>query len=128
MEWSFFAHDSNVRGPDLISHDDKGKRTTHIVMRHKVHTRELFAHPVFSLDEAARKLAPRGGRSATVARLKHYVKTDRLKVVATRCGLFSPHGARASRRRPFNLASMHGVHRAASSASGSPRYHGPLPG
>lgn len=67
---------------DLVSRDDKGKNATHIVMRHKVHTRELFAHPVFSLDEAARKLAPRGGRAATVDRLKHYVKTDRLKVVA----------------------------------------------
>jgi predicted transcriptional regulator of viral defense system len=52
-------------------------------MQHKVQTRELFAaSPVFSLEEATRKLAPRGGRAATVERLKHHVKTDRLKVVA----------------------------------------------
>ena len=52
-------------------------------MQRKVPTREWFAtRPVFSLEEAARTLAPGGRRAATVDRLKHYVKTDRLKVVA----------------------------------------------
>jgi predicted transcriptional regulator of viral defense system len=52
-------------------------------MQHKVTIREWFAaRPVFSLEEAARALAPRARRAATVDRLKHYVKTDRLKVVA----------------------------------------------
>ena len=37
--------------------------------------------PVFSLNEAAEILAPRGGRSATLARLKYHMKGGRLKPV-----------------------------------------------
>lgn len=37
--------------------------------------------PVFSLNEAAEILAPRGGRSATLERLKYHMKGGRLKPV-----------------------------------------------
>jgi hypothetical protein len=36
---------------------------------------------VFSLNEAARDLAPAGGRKGTVERLKYHLKTSRLKLV-----------------------------------------------
>jgi predicted transcriptional regulator of viral defense system len=48
-------------------------------------TTEFFAtHPVFSLDEASKVLAPQGGRSGTVERLKYHLETGRLKLVARR--------------------------------------------
>lgn len=44
---------------------------------------DFFAtHPVFSLDEATRALAPRGGRAGTVARLKHHLASGRLALVS----------------------------------------------
>jgi len=46
-------------------------------------TTEFFAtHPVFSLDEASKVLAPPGGRSGTAERLKYHLETGRLKPVA----------------------------------------------
>jgi predicted transcriptional regulator of viral defense system len=45
-------------------------------------TAEFFAtHPVFSLDEAERALAPRGGRAGAVERLKHHLRKGRLKLM-----------------------------------------------
>ena len=46
-------------------------------------TADFFnTHSVFSLNEAARVLAPAGGRSGTVERLKYHLKAGRLKLVA----------------------------------------------
>ena len=46
-------------------------------------TVDFFAtHPVFSLDQATHALAPRGGRTATVERLKHHLVTGRLVLVS----------------------------------------------
>jgi len=42
----------------------------------------LATHPVFSLDEATVALAPPGGRSGTVQRLKHHLASGRLSLVA----------------------------------------------
>jgi predicted transcriptional regulator of viral defense system len=82
----------------LIYKRDTGNNTTHIEMSDKVSTRDLFAsHPVFSLDEAARTLGPRGGRTATVDRLKHHVKTGRLTVVARGIYAVVPPGSSAER-------------------------------
>ncbi len=45
-------------------------------------TTEFFAaNPVFSLDEATRELAPPGGRGGTVERLKHHIRSGRVKPV-----------------------------------------------
>lgn len=46
-------------------------------------TADFFnTHSVFSLNEAARVLAPTGGRPGTVERLKYHLKAGRLKLVA----------------------------------------------
>ncbi|MFH1983437.1 MAG: type IV toxin-antitoxin system AbiEi family antitoxin [Pseudomonadota bacterium] len=46
-------------------------------------TADFFdTHPVFTLDEAVKTLAPVGGRSGTVERLKHHLNTGRLKRVS----------------------------------------------
>jgi hypothetical protein len=46
-------------------------------------TADFFnTHAVFSLNEAARALAPAGGRKGTVERLKYHLKAGRLKRVA----------------------------------------------
>lgn len=46
-------------------------------------TTDFFnTHPVFSLDEASKILAPAGGRPGTVERLKYHLKAGRLKLVA----------------------------------------------
>jgi len=50
-------------------------------MYRKTSTPELFSRtPVSSLEEAARELAPPGGRAGTVGRLKHHLATGRLKL------------------------------------------------
>lgn len=70
-------------------------------MQHKVSTREfLAARPVFSLDEAARSLAPSRGPKATLGRLKHYLKTGRLKVAARGVYAVVPAGVAADRFDP----------------------------
>ena len=51
-------------------------------MQRKVSTPEFFArNPVFSLEQAARELAPPGGRAGAVERLKYHLATERLKLV-----------------------------------------------
>ena len=64
-------------------------------------TADFFAtHPVFSLDEAVRALAPPGGRPGTVERLKHHIETDRLKLVTRGVYAVVPAGVAAERFRP----------------------------
>lgn len=66
-----------------------------------MNTSELFAtHPVFSLEEATRLLAPRGGRAGTVERLKHHVRTGRVKVVTRGVYAVVPAGVPARRFNP----------------------------
>lgn len=51
--------------------------------KRKVSSAEFFArHPVFSLEEANRELAPPGGRAGTLERLRYHIETGRLKLVA----------------------------------------------
>lgn len=46
-------------------------------------TAEFFStHPVFSLDEATKALAPHSGRLGTIERLKYHLKTCTLKLAA----------------------------------------------
>jgi len=64
-------------------------------------TMEFFAtHPVFSLDEAAKTLAPPGGRAGTVERLKHHLKTGRLTLPTRAVYAVVPPGVPTSRFRP----------------------------
>ena len=60
----------------------------------------LATHPVFSLAEATEALHPPGGSAGAVERLKHYLETGRLKLVAR--GLYAavPPGVDARRFRP----------------------------
>ena len=45
-------------------------------------TADFFnTHPIFSLNDAEKTLAPSGGRSATLERLKYHMKAGRLKPV-----------------------------------------------
>ncbi len=69
--------------PHLTLTAAMGDMLPHSAMGRQVTTTEFLArHPVFSLAEAERELAPAGGRSATVERLKHHLGTGRLKLVA----------------------------------------------
>ncbi|MFZ0451217.1 MAG: hypothetical protein WAL98_18425 [Desulfatiglandaceae bacterium] len=62
---------------------------------------EFFAtHPVFSLDEAAKALAPKGGRSGTVERLKYHLKTGTLKLAARGVYAVVPPGVSTDRFQP----------------------------
>jgi predicted transcriptional regulator of viral defense system len=64
-------------------------------------TMEFFAtHSVFALDEAAKTLAPPGGRTGTVERLKHHLKTGRLTLPTRAVYAVVPPGVPASRFRP----------------------------
>lgn len=66
-----------------------------------VTTTEFFAtRPVFSLDEAARVLAPPGGRKGTVERLKHHVRKGRLKLVTRGVYAIVPAGVPVDRFQP----------------------------
>jgi predicted transcriptional regulator of viral defense system len=66
-----------------------------------MNTMEFFAtHPVFSLDEAAKALAPPGGRTGTVERLKHYLHTGRLTLPTRTVYAVVPPCVPASRFRP----------------------------
>jgi len=70
-------------------------------MKHKVKTADFFAtHPVFSLDEAEGKLAPPGGRTGTVERLKHHLESGRLKVATRGVYAVVPPGVSAEGFRP----------------------------
>jgi hypothetical protein len=67
-------------------------------------TIDFFAtHPVFSLDEATRALAPRGRRPGTVARLKHHLASGRLKLVTRGVYAVVPAGVAAAEFLPDPL-------------------------
>jgi predicted transcriptional regulator of viral defense system len=64
-------------------------------------TSEFFAtRPVFSLDEAARILAPPGGRTGTIERLKHHLQTGRLQLVSRGIYAVLPAGLAAGKFQP----------------------------
>lgn len=68
---------------------------------HQVKTAEFFAtHPVFSLDEASAALAPKGGRSGMVERLKYHLEAGTLKLVARGLYAVVPPGVPADRFQP----------------------------
>lgn len=60
----------------------------------------LATHPVFSLDEAERLLAPIGGRTGLVNRLKHYLKVGRLETVTKGVYAVVPQGTSGQTFRP----------------------------
>ena len=60
----------------------------------------LETHPVFSLAEANRALAPSGGRIATVERLKHHLKRGRLIHVTREIYAVVPRGVNRERFQP----------------------------
>jgi predicted transcriptional regulator of viral defense system len=67
----------------------------------KVRTADYFAtRPVFSLEDAARALAPPRGRVGTVERLKHHLETGRLKLVERGLYAVVPPGISAERFQP----------------------------
>jgi predicted transcriptional regulator of viral defense system len=79
----------------------KGKNIRDKSTEYKVKTAEFFAiHSVFSLEEAAKALAPKGGRSGTVERLKYHLKTGTLKLVARGVYAVVPPGVPAERFQP----------------------------
>ena len=64
-------------------------------------TAEFFAtHSVFSLDEASKALAPKGGRSGTVERLKYHLGTGALKLATRGVYAVVPPGVPAGRFQP----------------------------
>lgn len=64
-------------------------------------TAEFFAtHPVFSLDDAAKALAPNSGRLGTVERLKYHLKTGTLKLAARGVYAVVPPGVSTDRFQP----------------------------
>ncbi len=70
-------------------------------MQRKTSTPEFFArNSVFSLEEAARELAPPGGRAGTVERLKHHLATGRLKLVGRGLYAVVPPGTEPEALRP----------------------------
>ncbi len=64
-------------------------------------TAEFFSlHPVFSLDEASKVLAPPGGRSGTLERLKYHLENGRLKLAARGVYAVVPPGMKTENFRP----------------------------
>jgi len=64
-------------------------------------TSDFFAtRQIFSLDEAARVLAPPGGRAGTVERLKHHLQTGKLKLVSRGIYAVLPPGLTAEKFQP----------------------------
>jgi predicted transcriptional regulator of viral defense system len=69
--------------------------------KRKIGTSDFFAtHPVFSLQEAAQALAPPGGKSGAVARLKYHLKSGRLKRVTREIYAVVPPGLIPDRFQP----------------------------
>lgn len=67
----------------LTSRRDKGNLINRMSAKRQVDTAAFFAtYPVFSLDQATTALAPSRGTTGTVDRLKHYLKSGRLKLLA----------------------------------------------
>ena len=67
-------------------------------------TVEFFAtHPIFSLDEATRALAPNGGRSGMVERLKYHLRAGTLKLAARGVYAVVPPGLSADLFQPDSV-------------------------
>jgi len=87
----------------LTSAGDKGDNVPHNSMKRKA-TNDFFeTHPVFSLGEAAKSLAPPGGKAGTVERLKYHLEVGRLKLVAREIYAVVPAGIPASSFQPDPL-------------------------
>jgi predicted transcriptional regulator of viral defense system len=70
-------------------------------MTRKVSTPSFFgSHPVFSLDQAALAFGSEGGRTRVLYRLKHHLKTGRLKAVTRGVYAVVPPGASHGQARP----------------------------
>ena len=70
-------------------------------LERKMKTAEFFSlHPVFSLDEASKLLAPPGGRSGTLERLKYHLETGRVKLAARGVYAVVPPGTQTEDFRP----------------------------
>lgn len=63
----------------------------------------LALHPVFSLDEATKALAPPGGRRGAAQRLKHHLASGRLAPVARGIYAVVPPGSTAAALHPDPL-------------------------
>ncbi|MEW6112842.1 MAG: type IV toxin-antitoxin system AbiEi family antitoxin domain-containing protein [Acidobacteriota bacterium] len=64
-------------------------------------TTEFFAtHPVFSLDDAVRALAPESARLTVVERLKHHLEVGRLQLVTREIYAVVPPSSRAATFQP----------------------------
>lgn len=64
-------------------------------------TLDFFStHPVFSLDDAAKALAPPGGRTGAVDRLKYHLTLGRLKLVTREIYAVVPPGVDSDRFHP----------------------------
>jgi len=78
-----------------------GNNIPDMTTKRQVNIEDFFAqHSVFSLAEAARVLAPPGGRPGTVERLKYHVKTGRLKRMARELYGVVPRGQSAEGFHP----------------------------
>lgn len=67
----------------------------------KMKTADFFANnPVFSLNEASNALSPAGGRAGTLERLKHHLKTGRLKLASREVYAVVPPGVKPEVFRP----------------------------
>lgn len=85
----------------LTFRSKKGENIPHNCTRYQVKTAEFFAtHSVFSLDEAAKALAPNGRRLGTVERLKYHLKAGTLKLAARGVYAVVPPGVPAERFQP----------------------------
>lgn len=78
-----------------------GYQDPYIMPKRQLTTGALLAkNSVFSLEEATAALRPPGGRLGTVERLKHYLKTGRLKLVAREIYAVVPPGTPPARFEP----------------------------
>jgi len=69
-----------------------------------VKTAQFFAtHPVFSLHEATTALAPTGGRSGTVERLKYHLRSGTLKLAARGVYAVVPPGVPVEQFQPDSI-------------------------
>ncbi len=82
----------------------KGEYIPYNCTDYQVKTAEFFAtHSVFSLDEAAKALAPKGGRLGTVERLKYHLKAGTLKLAARGVYAAIPPGVPAELFQPDSI-------------------------